>query len=110
MEDYSKLEGKKIIYNTGARLINAKVAAIDPDIGLTIIDTRGEPLACLLGPLSPQARKCKRTFPSELYRQLFQLYIEYIESGVFDATEFKRRELGYIREETPSRDNCAFAQ
>ena len=110
MEDYSKFEGKGILYNTGAAEINAKIAGIDPDIGITIVDMNGEPLACLLGPLSPQAKKFKGPFPLKLYQQLFQFYTEYIESGVFDAIELQLIELGFVKEETPSRDNCAFAQ
>ena len=107
--DCTLLEGKPILYNTGMQIIEAKVAAIDPDIGLTITDLDGVPLTCLRGPLSPQARNVEN-YPLNLYRQVFQFYIEDIEKGVIDAVEMDEAENGYPHNSAVSRDDCAFAQ
>ena len=56
MENYEKYEGKLITYSAGDNEYKAKVALVDADIGITIVekDNPNRHLVCLIMPGSPK--------------------------------------------------------
>ena len=113
--DYSKLEGKIITVETKAgRKDFAKVALVDPDIGITIMhpDKHYVYIFCLIMPGSPKYKNISNPLDPEVAKGFFNFICEKIEDGwlseddIYTHLNFYGGE--YICGSHPTARSCAF--
>jgi len=91
-DSYEYLEGKKILYNNTETTVEAMVALVDSDIGITIVDANNKDdyLICMSMPKSPRWKEEWNT--TEEYKDSnkeFHFFVEGIKKGVIELpTDF----------------------
>ena len=114
-KSYEHLEGKIIDWRSplykGGKIFKVKVAGIDPDIGITLVNAEDPEdfFTCVNGPMSPQGK----ALPPHLYmvwEEKFARRAEAIEAGLYDVEDLYTadgRSLDYDGD-SPDADSCSF--
>ena len=108
-ENYEKYEGKVIKYSAGDNEYKAKVALVDADIGITIVeeDNPNRHLVCLIMPGSPKWKDEWNTKGDiEDAIENFKNTIEFIKNGEYIAKPSSGFEA--VFGSTVTSEHCAF--
>lgn len=117
-DDYEHLEGKLVtISYSGGEEVTGVVVGCNRSIGVTIVDVtdKDKYLLCFGGPVSPGGiTECLKDDLKEFgktYDEVFDIIIQMIESGSWEAGAFTRSITdGHGRDGCCSGGNCAYQQ